>query len=169
MKLACFAFGLFAAGFLAHWVVWRIRIPQRQSAALLAILLAALVVGLVAAPSIPALQDWRPTGFWQMLHVAVFHVAMALAYVVAYSALEARSPSMTLLTHVADAGPRGRTQDELFAVLGGMTPIESRLAAMTRDQMIVVEASSYRVTSKGEAWARTFGSWRRLIRLQKGG
>jgi hypothetical protein len=76
---------------------------------------------------------------------------------------------MTLLTHVADAGDRGRTRDELYAVLGGLTPIEARLLAMTRDQMIVVDEGCYVVTAKGRVWAETFGRWRRLVRLNKGG
>jgi hypothetical protein len=128
-----------------------------------------LVAGLLLAPLLGDLDPYRPHNIWQLLHVAVFHTAMTLAYIVAYSALEERSPSMTLLTHVADASERGRTRDELYAVLGGMTPIESRLAAMTRDKMIVVEGDTYVVSPKGRVWAVTFGSWRRFIRLRKGG
>lgn len=169
MKLALFAFGLFAAGFFLHWLWWRVKIPARQSAVILFILMASLAVGLAASPYLSAVEGYRPTNFWQVLHVATFHVSMSLAYIVAYSALEARSPSMTLLTHVADARGAGRSQEDLFAVLGGMTPIESRLAAMSRDKMIEAEAETYVVTAKGRVWAQTFGSWRRLIRLNKGG
>lgn len=169
MKLALFAFGLFSAGFLLHWVWWRIRIPTRQSATILLLLLGTLFVGLAVAPYLSALEGYRPRNFWEVLHVATFHIAMTLAYIVAYSALEARSPSMTLLTHVADSGEAGRSEEELFAVLGGMTPIEARLVAMSRDKMILLESGSCVVTPKGRVWAQAFGSWRRLILLNKGG
>lgn len=117
MKTAGLAVGLFLAAFLLHWIIWRITIPRRQSAALLVILLGTLPVGLAAVTYVPALRPLGPLSPWQCLHVAIFHVTMSLGYVVAYSALEERSPSMTLLTFVADAGTQGRTLHELKAVL----------------------------------------------------
>lgn len=169
MHIACFAFGLFALAFALHWVWWRVKLPRRQSAALLLLFTIVLAVGLAASQWWPMLAGWGPKGFWPCLQVAMFHIAMTLAYIIAYSALEERSPSMTLLVHVANARGAGRTRDELYAALSGVTPIESRMAAMTRDQMVVVVDKSYRITPKGRAWAATFGTWRRLIRLNKGG
>lgn len=169
MHLACFAFGLFAAAFLTHWLWWRIHVPRRQTAMLLAIFISVLAVGLIVSPRMEMLAAWRPRGAWQILHVCIFHIAMTLAYVVAYSALEERSPSMTMLLHVAAAKGHGRTRDELFAALGEMTPLRSRLDAMVRDHMLEAHEDGYRITAKGIAWARVFGSWRRLIGLAKGG
>lgn len=169
MHIACFAFGLFALSFALHWIWWRVKLPRRQSAALLLLFTFVLAVGLAASQWWAPLADYGPRGFWACLQVAIFHIAMTFAYIIAYSALEERSPSMTLLVHVANARGGGRTRDELYAALSGVTPIESRLAAMTRDQMVVVDGRVYRITPKGRAWALTFGTWRRLIRLKKGG
>ena len=72
------------------------------------ILLATLPAGLAAVGLLPSLKTFfGPLGFWQCLHVAIFHVAMSLAYVVVYYGLEERSPSMTILAYVADAGQQG--------------------------------------------------------------
>ena len=169
MRTAALALTLFSAAFLLHWVLWRIRVPRRQSAVLLAILLAALPVGLVAVTFVPALQFLRPHGFWEVLQVCTFHIALTLAYVVAYSAIEGRSPSMTLLSYVADAGGRGRTRAELAAVLRGDDPVTLRLEALVRDNMIAGEGDSYALTAKGWAWARCFGTFRSLLKMQKGG
>lgn len=169
MHVACFAIGLFACAFLVHWAWWRLHVPRRQTAALLTIFFLVLLTGLALAPRIDWLAPWRPRSNWEMLHVGIFHVAMTLAYVVAYSALEERSPSMTILLRVAAAGSGGCTREELFAVLGDMTPLQSRLDAMTRDHMLERLPEAYRITGKGTAWARLFGGWRRLLHLAKGG
>lgn len=167
MRLLTIAIGLSATAFLAHWLLWRVRIPTRQTAALLAIFLATLIIGLASSPWWPL--AWRFTSVWEVLHVAIFHVAAMLAYVVAYSALEERSPSMTILSRVADAGSRGQSREDLQAMLVNISPVEIRLAAMVRDGMVRDEAGMIRLTNKGWAWASTFSTWRRLLRFQLGG
>lgn len=169
MRIAALALTLFLAAFVLHWAVWRIRVPRRQSAALLAILLAALPAGLALVAFVPALQILRPRGFWEVVQVCTFHVAMTLAYVVAYSAIEGRSPSMTLLTHVADARGRGRTRAELQSMLRGDDPVALRLQALLGDRLIVEEDGEYMLTAKGWAWSFCFGTFRNLLNLEKGG
>ena len=169
MRIAALAMTLFLAAFLLHWAVWRIRVPRRQSAALLAILLAALPSGLALVWFVPALHILRPHGFWEVVQVCTFHVAMTLAYVVAYSAIEGRSPSMTLLTYVADAGGSGRTRAELADVLRGDDPVVLRLNALLGDRLIVEKDGEYALTAKGWAWSRCFGTFRNLLCMEKGG
>lgn len=169
MRIAGLAFGLFLAAFLLHWIIWRIRIPRRQSAALLVIFLGMLPAGLLLLAFLPGLAGLAAVGPWQCLHVAVFHVAMTIGYVVNYSGLEGRSPSMTLLVFVADARGKGRTREELFDVLRGDCPVETRLEAMIRDNMVTCQNGTYVLTTKGCAWARVFGQWRDLLNLPKGG
>lgn len=169
MQVAILAVALFSITLLVHWVVWRIRPPQRQTAALLAIFFAALPLGLLAT-LLPPARDWfDPLGVWAYLHVSIFHVAMSLAYVVAYSAIEERSPSMTLLLYVAASEPRGRTRDELRDVLRATPPVERRLDAMLRDKLLDQAGGAYRLTSKGWAWSRVFALGLRLLNKEKGG
>jgi hypothetical protein len=169
MRIAALALTLFLAAFVLHWAVWRIRVPRRQSAALLAILLAALPAGLALVTFVPALQYLRPHGIWEFVQVGTFHVAMTLAYVVAYSAIEGRSPSMTLLTYVADARGSGRTRADLAAVLRGDDPVALRLNALLDDRLIVEKKGEYVLTRKGWAWSRCFGTFRNFLNMEKGG
>jgi hypothetical protein len=169
MRIAGLGFGLFLAALLLHWILWRIRIPQRQTAALLVILLGSLPIGLAAAGPVPGLAFFGPLGFWEVVHVATFHVALSLAYVVAYSAIEGRSPSMALLAYVADGGGRGRTREELESLLRGENPVAARLDAMLRDKMVVLRGGRFVLTAKGWAWARGLGGFRRFLGLKKGG
>lgn len=169
MTLSCLAFALVAGAFLLHVIWWRVAMPRRQTAALLALFFATLVLGLVLVALAPPLAPWRPRGVWQLLQVVLFHTAATLAYVIAYSAIEERSPSMTVLLAIDGAEPRGLSAEDLLALLAGISPLESRLTAMLRDHMIVADGARYHLTPKGYAWARTLGSWRCLIGLPKGG
>lgn len=168
MRIAILASGLFAAAFLAHWLWWRIRIPARQTAALLGIFLGVLGAWAVAAVLYPA-GPMAPRSPWELLHVAIFHVSLTLAYVVAYSAIEHRSPSMTVLTFVADAGPAGRSVAEVHALLNAASPVEVRLRAMVHEGMVHEDGDGYRLAAKGRAWAVVLSAWRRLLRLPRGG
>jgi hypothetical protein len=167
VRVLTIAIGLSAAAFLAHWLLWRVRIPARQTAALLAIFSATLVIGLVSSVWWP--PAWRFSSVWEVLHAAIFHVAAMLAYVVAYSALEERSPSMTILSRVADAGSLGHSREELQAMLVNVSPVEIRLAAMVRDGMVREDGGTVVLTAKGWAWANTFTMWRRMLRFRLGG
>jgi len=155
------------AAFLAHWLFWRVRIPARQTAALLAIFSATLVIGLISSAWWP--PAWQFSSTWQVLHVVIFHIAAMLAYVVAYSALEERSPSMTILSRVADAGRAGQSRDELQVMLVNVSPVEVRLTAMVRDGMVREDGGTVVLTAKGWAWANTFSLWRRMLRFRLGG
>jgi membrane-bound metal-dependent hydrolase YbcI (DUF457 family) len=169
MIIASIAAGVFIAAFIVHWIIWRVRMPARQSAALLAIFMGTLLLALAGMVVLPAVTHLPPMRFWACLHVAIFHTAMTLAYLVAYTGIEERSPSMALLTHVAQAGGQGRTREELVAVLKGFDPVHRRLASMLRDKMTTEETGVYSLTPKGRHWASVFSTWRRLIGISKGG
>jgi hypothetical protein len=171
MRVFLIATALAATSFLAHWVWWRIRIPKRQTAALLATFSLVLVVGLTAVvgPTGIAPRSWRLDNAWEVSHVAAFHVAAMLAYVVAYSAIEERSPSMTILSRVATSGPAGAVRDELEMLLKTVSPVEIRIAAMIRDGMIDDDNDHLVLTAKGRAWATLFSWWRTFLGCTKGG
>ena len=169
MRIAELALAQFSIAFLVHWLLWRVKVPRRQTAALLAILLGMLPLGLAAMSWGPGARLAGPLGLWQYTQIAVFHVALSLAYVVAYSALEEQSPSMTLLLQVARAKPRGQTREELAALLEGRSPAEARLDAMLRDKMVTRSDGQYRLTTKGTLWAAVFSCWLRLLKMDKGG
>jgi hypothetical protein len=99
----------------------------------------------------------------------VFHTACSLAYIVAYSALEHRSPSMTLLVAVADSGTAGCSHEELRGLLAGASPVEVRLDAMVHEGMVVRDGDGYRLAPKGRAWATVLTNWRRLLGMPPGG
>jgi len=172
MRVLGMAVAFCAAGFAIHWIWWRVRIPRRQTATLLGIFTLMLTAGLVMVTlrgTAAEPRAWELRNAWEIAHVACFGIAAMLAYAVAYSALEERSPSMTILTRVADSGSRGQSREELQSVLLDVSPVEIRLAAMERDGMVRNNGGRLVLTPKGWAWARTFSAWRRLLRFRLGG
>ena len=168
MVTASLALGVFTTAFVAHLAWWRIAVPRRQTAMLLALFFGVLGVWLVLSHIMPG--RWFTAGDrWQAIHVAIVHGACTLAYVVAYSALEHRSPSMTLLVAVADAGDGGCTPEQLRGLLAGASPVAARLDAMVREQMVGREADGYRLLAKGRGWVAVLSAWRRLLGMPRGG
>jgi hypothetical protein len=168
MSTAILAIGVFATAFLVHLAWWRIALPRRQTAALLAVFFGVLVVWLGVSHFFPG-RWFTAADRWQAIHVAIFHTACALAYIVAYSALEHRSPSMTLLVAVADSGGAGCTPEQLRSLLAGASPVEVRLNAMVHEGMVTLDGDGYRLAQKGRAWATVLSNWRRLLGMPPGG
>jgi hypothetical protein len=168
VNTALLAAGVFATAFVMHLAWWRIRLPRRQTAVLLAVFFGVLCTWLAVSHFMPG-RWFTAADRWQAIHVAVFHTACTLAYVVAYSAQEHRSPSMTLLVAVADAGDAGCTREDLRGLLAGASPVEVRLDAMVHDGMVARDDDGYRLAAKGRAWATVLLNWRRLLGMPRGG
>jgi hypothetical protein len=169
MHNAALALGLLCTAFLAHLVVWRIRLPRRHTRGLLMIFIGILPLGLVVVHFAPVLSDLSPIRPWDYLQIIMFHVAMSLAYIHFYSGLELRSPRMTLVTYVSANNERGVTADELQALLGTVLPLESRLNAMVDDGFLAFHDDECRLTPKGRFWATFFLIGQRIARLGQGG
>ena len=164
-----FSAGLFIATFAVHWLVWRVWLPRRPTRTLLLIFLAALPISFVAAPFVPVLAPWLPQGVWEYVHVAIFHIALSLAYVVVNSALQNDSPSCMLVTFVAESAKEGRSRDDIIAIFDDRFLIIPRLTAMVTGGLVAETSGVYRLTDKGVRWITFFVQCRRLFRVSKGG
>lgn len=159
---------VFSVAFAVHLMVWRVALPKRQTAALLAIFFGSLTVWVVASHFLAG--RWlTAVDLWQSVHVAIFHAAFSLAYTAAYSAIEHRSPTMTLLTTVADSGDTGCESDALRDSLADVHPVAQRLTAMVGDGMAVYGNGAYCLTKKGWTWVRVFSFWQQVLSLPFGG
>jgi len=169
MWVTAVAFGIFFAGFFVHLLVWRISLPTRQTAALVVIFFLSLVGGMTTLFACVAAGYATPFRVWEYLHVILFHLTLMFTYLIVYTSIEERSPSMTLLVFVHEAGKTGRTREEMAGVLTGIAPVEIRLRGMVRDHLTVESDGVCRLTSKGRAWACVFSTWRRFLKMKKGG
>lgn len=168
MRVALFAVTLFLAAFFVHWLLWHIRLPKRHTATLLVVFMGSLAVAIVLGAWVGDDAFW-PQGFWEWAQVAVFHVAVSLAYIVLYSGLEENSPSLTIYAFVAEAGGQGRVVDDVYGIITDDMFIHSRMRAMVRDGLLCERDGAFHLTPKGVVWARVFGVARSILSMNKGG
>lgn len=134
---------LLSAVFAVHLVWWRIALPRRQRAALLLL----FIIGSTMLAPLAALF-LRTAGFaslsWvQWLNVALAVLAFTLAYIITYSALEADSPTLSLVRYVAAAGSRGIDGRELQDFMGQRPFVAARLSALIDEGMLVEQGGRY--------------------------
>ncbi len=162
MRPALWCLGTFTLAFAWHVVLWRVRRPVAQRRALLRIfgvffaaLLAAAFLGLLAP--------------LEILHVAVCYVPLSLSYIALYSAIEADSPSLTMVKFVAAAGPEGRRAEEFEKIITDDGLVGARLRAMEDEGMVHREGDILSITPKGLGMARVFSMAARMLNLRTGG
>jgi hypothetical protein len=127
---------LLGALFAVHLVWWCVALPRRQRAVLLVLFFGG---GLVLAPLVAWLVGglgFAPLSWVEWLNVALAVVAFALAYVVTYSALEADSPTLSLVRHIAAAGQGGLAEVELGEFMASRPFVGARLTALVDEGMV---------------------------------
>jgi hypothetical protein len=136
---------LVGALFVVHVVWWRIRLPRRQRAVLLMLL---VVGGVLLAPGTAWLvhtAGLASLSWIQWTNVALGVLAFTLAYVVTYSALEADSPTLSLLRYISECGRCGVGNEELAAFMEKRPFVAARLSALIEEDMLIEEAGRYRL------------------------
>jgi hypothetical protein len=154
-----------------HVVIWRLRPPRYHTRTLLAIFFGslALVVGLLItdAPRNTGLPLAASPADYVSLFL--FVTAWALAYVITYSAIEASSPTLVIISTIAAAGPEGLDEKDLYGMVSDAVLVEPRIDDMVRDGLVRLEDGRYCMTSKGRRFVGLFIGYRWLLRLEKGG
>lgn len=168
MTTELFAATLLAFTIATHVTIWRIRVPARQTRALLVWLLIGGPLTFAAAwlavePGLP----WSPSST-DLLRIGLFHASMSLAYIVTYSAIEAQSPTLAIMTLVAEAGANGRTRADLDRIIDDEWLFGSRVSAAVRDGLLVAGRDVLVLTPKGRRVARMFAMYRAVLAAEKG-
>ena len=128
------------------------------------LVLSGLSVAFIAVP-LGSLLDWA--------NAALLYVALALAYMVTYSAMQGDSPTFAILREINHA-PKGCSVEWLRLVFSDDRLIVPRLndlvvgGLVTRRPRRWVEWQ-YSLTPAGVRLARLYLGYRRLLRLEKGG
>lgn len=136
MSLVLTIASILASIFSVHLIWWRIALPRRQRASLLALF---LLGGAAVAPLVAWLLGqfgFAPLSWIEWLNVALAILAFALAYVVTYSALEADSPTLSLVRFVARAGKTGAEEEDLRRFMVARPFVAARLSALVEEGMV---------------------------------
>jgi hypothetical protein len=163
VKIFLTSVGLFLFAFVVHLIIWRLKLPKRQIRALLLIFGAIFCVWLVA--SMP--RSWRLA---EILHVILFYGSMSLCYIITYTAIEADSPTLSLIRFLADARMEGRSKDAVAQFMALRPFVRARLAALARSGLIREESSRYVATGAQPLFFRIVLEFRKLYGpISKGG
>lgn len=164
MHTMLFAFAWLLLTFVLHVALWRCRTPRKQTRAVLLFFLASIPVGVGLAIAAGVVQDTA-----DVLLIAQFLTAAALAYTCINSAIQQDSPTLLVVTFVALAGPAGCTADEVRRALDGDLTLEPRLEEFRRSGMIEVRDGTYRLTGRGRVFRSGFELLRHVLQLPRGG
>lgn len=166
MKVFLYGFALFILSIIIQLVVSRIRLPKRQMTFLFKIFLVVLLVGLFCNYLLELsclIAAYQAMSISEVLHVVLFYISMFLAYLLAYSAVEADSPSLLITMTIYRAGPDGIDEEQLMRTLDMDRFFESRVTRLVDDKMIEESNGRYRVAPKGRLAMNIIVGYRRLM------
>ena len=154
---------LFAAAFLLHLVVWRLRYPRNPVKTLI------LLFGTVALAGIIFLSWYASYTAVQYAHIIMFFFSLFICYLITYSAIEADSPSLVIVLQVAQAGKDGLPCGSVKEALGNDLLIEPRLKDLVESGLVDLSGSTYKINEKGRLLLLPFLIYRNFLGLGKGG
>ena len=146
-----------SVAWLIHFILWKIRIPHRQTRALLIIFLGVLFIG----------ASIFPGPFYALVMIAFVHLSAMAAYIITYSAVEVDSPSLLIIKLIA--GPESLSEAELYNRLDDNILVLPRLQDLVRDQHLIFSDGKYHLTNKGRGLASIFIKFRSVLGAAKGG
>ena len=164
---------LFLLAFAAQAVIWRRRRPRAQYTGLLGLYLGAFVLvtaGLVAA-RLACAEAARalPQAPLDYATFALLYVGLVLAFGTTYSAVQADSPTMSVLLAVEATGGRGLGLAELLDRFTDRVLVVPRLDDLVAGGLARLRDGRYVIAPRGVLFARTFVLFRRLLGFERGG
>jgi hypothetical protein len=163
MQNVAFVVVAFIGGFIFQAIWWRVSRPSLSSI----LLIFALVY---AALSVTA-WHWNilQVGAAEYSELTLLYLTVLLSHTILCSAVQARSPTLSIVTCIADHGEYGCPDDELKRRFLAQDAIMDRLKLMERSGLIAIAGGRCAVTGKGLLFARLFEFGARFFGLAKGG
>ena len=153
-------------------IVWRVRRPGHYTAlsivSLIALAASATTFHALSRVTVGALGFLPETvlDYWNFL---MLYGSLTLAYMITYSAVQADSPSMSILLLIDQAGARGATAVDLVGKLGDEIVVVPRLHDLLIGRLARLGGGRYTVTPNGAFLARSYIAYRALLKMEKGG
>jgi hypothetical protein len=164
-----FSVATLCLAFLAHVVIWQVRVPRSQIASVLAIFFLVLAGALAVNRFLPLPAGWGPGTPWEYLLAVTFHASLSLTYTVLYTNIQGDSPTLRIVASIADAGPGGLGRPDLEGILHEEGVLLSRLRAMVGQGLATEQDGLLRLTPAGRQLARLYGVVDRIFGLTPGG
>src|SRR5258705_13789818 len=134
MRPLLLSLALLAFAWLVHLIWWRVALPRRHSAALLALVAAVPLAAVAVTPLLP--PAWAP-GVAEAPSILALYLGAAACYLIIYTAIEHESPTIVIVRALDRAGPQGCSAAELAQVVTDDVFIRPRLEALAVDGVLV--------------------------------
>ena len=164
---------LYGAAFLLHFIVWKARVPKRQTRVLLLLFLGVLICGSFIlgkySHSISLFGLHPPASVVEYVQIWLFFISLSLAYMITYSAIAADSPTLVMIMRIAEAGAFGLSRESLEQAMNDRVLIVPRVKDLLTDRIVELDGERYLLKAKGILMARLFTFYRNVMRVGKGG
>jgi len=152
-----------SVGFICQIVWWRLRGPSLSS---ILVLFAAVYLVLSVACVRYGLLSFSAADY---ARVSALFASVVLAYTIVCSAVEARSPSLSIITCIAGCGQRGCPEEDLTTRLLAEDAMRDRLRLMEVSGLVHIADGRCTLTGKGAFFAHLFEFGGRVFGVAKGG
>ncbi len=148
MTVFAMGVGLFAVALFVHYAIWRIRRPRAQLIALVLILLAVFLAGLLllASPLGASLRERVPR-FYMGLALQLY-AALGLAYLFLFDFVRRTSATSVLIAEIEKSGTAGVGREELLRSAAALS-VARRLQQLQDDHLIVEQGGRLRLSRLG--------------------
>lgn len=172
MKILMLGLVIFFMAFIVHLALWKIRIPQKQTMALIKIFFVIFILGVPYFNFFSATVSFDindSLDFFEFIHLILLYIALMLSYIITYSGIEADGPTLVMIMHIFQAGEKGLSREKLCKKMTDDTLVKPRIRDLTRDNLAYVCNGKYRLTKAGFYFIQIFIIYRKLLNAPKGG
>ena len=164
--IGCFLF-CFAISF--HLIIWKIRLPEKQLVSLLKVFFSIFILwlGLSIIFLFDVINFKFTLSLSEMIHITLLYISLSLSYVVAYSTIEADSPSLRVNMILFEKGEKGIDRQELIKTLNMDQFFASRVGRLVEDKMIKKIDDGYALDTKGMVLMNIVLCYRKILKISE--
>ena len=165
---------LLLISFAIHLIVWRIRLPRKQTRALVIIFYGVFSLWCLLMQNQLFFGSesklYLLNQYSEYAHIFLYFCFVTFVYIGVYTLIEADSPSLLIIYHIHAAGEEGLQKDALYESLNDNILVVPRVNDLLRDEMATLENGTYKITPKGIFMVRILLFHRWIMKVDhKGG
>lgn len=157
---------LFLLAIACHILIWKVRMPKNHTRTLFLIFLIFFCAGVLTMAGCGGI---RASTVCDYARLALLYLALVLAYLITYSAIEVDSPSMYMISKIMESSSHGIGSDDMKRMMNSEMLVVPRINDLRQEGLVSARDGTYRLTFKGAIVAKIFVYYRALLGEKKGG
>lgn len=173
MLVFLFCLIIFCFAFFMHVVIWRFRIPKRQTMKLLLVFVVCLLLGNFVLYFLSFYKGCfkvvNEHPYLIFLQITSLYLSLMLSYLCTFPAIAANSPTLLILKMISQAKSEGLDKSAIGEALNDDFLVRPRIEELANEKMICFTQDKYQLTKRGSFIVRIFIFYRHLLKLPLGG